>query len=60
MRGRGLIKGDEAPVKYISLNNGSDIKLSNFDLMRLSTELSNITLFEHELTKQKIVKNCTI
>ena len=27
--------------------------------MRLSTELSNITLFEHELTEQKIVKNYT-
>ena len=49
----------KAPGKYISSNNYSDIKLSNYDLMRLSIELSNITLFEHELTEQKTVKNCT-
>ena len=42
--------------KYTSSNNDSDIKLSNYDLMRLTIELYNIKLFEHEITEQKIVK----
>ena len=46
----------ESIFKYTSSNNDSDIKLSNYDLMRLTIELYNIKLFEHEITEQKIVK----